>query len=226
MCEISRRTFVAGSGALALAAQPSWAWAEDTQQCASTYIPPYLTVNCAARKNYQVFRGSSERVHLAGLVSLVNFKGKYGQYNAGTLFLFPVLRPAQQQPKPQPGVRVPEISGLIPGIGTDSVPMPPLPPGQDEEALLSTLAPEGSRTRFLGFRVDVPANDGRSTLARFTEGRLPDGKTIRIEWTVSGLNSPWFNGSPTIPHDSTCGGATWRKVIIEGLKQATTEACL
>ena len=226
MIAIGRRAFLGGSGALALAGKPSWAWAVEARQCPSSYVPAHLTVNCAARRNYRTFRDESARVHLAGLVSLVNFTGHYGQYTAGTLFLFPVLRPKNQQPKPVPGHRLPEITGFIPQNATVSTTRPPLDPGMNEESLLGLLGPKGNvGSQFLGFRVDVPAKDGRSKLSRFTEGRLPDGKSIRIEWTVSNLNRPWFNGSPTIPNDNTCGGASWRKVIIEGLKQATSETC-
>ena len=79
--------------------------------------------------------------------------------------------------------------------------------------------------QFLGFVVAAPTNDWRSKLSRYTEGRLSDGKSVQIGWTVSNLNRPWFAGNPTIPHDETCNGAKWRKVIIEGLKQATIQQC-
>lgn len=223
MIAVNRRTFLGGSGSLVLAGQP--AWGQDLR-CPSSYVPPSLEVNCAARGNYKTFRDQSDRVHLAGAVSLLNFTGKYGPYHAGTLFLFPVLRAAHEQPRPKPGVRLPEITGLIPRSATASVALPPFAAGQDEETLLTLLEPKGNaRMHFLGFRVDVPAKDGRSKLSRFTEGRLPDGKSIRIEWAVSNLNRPWFAGSASIPHDSTCGGAAWRKVIVEALKHATAEVC-
>lgn len=222
----TRRTFLGGSCALAFAGKESLAYAADSQQCLSSYVPASLTLTCATRKNYETFRDNSERIHLAGLVSLVNFKGQYGQYNAGTLFLFPVLRPAYLQPKAKPGVKLPEIAGLLPRTATDSIVLPPLDAGHNEESLVGRLSPEAhALKRFVGFGVDVAASDGRSRLSRFTEGKLPDGKSIRIEWTVSNLNRSWFAGSPTIPQDQTCDGASWRKLIVEGLKQATSRAC-
>jgi hypothetical protein len=224
MDRVSRRTFLGGSGALAFAGRPSWAAGTD-RQCASAHVPPYLTVDCAARRNYQEFRKHSERIFLVGLVSLASFTGRYGQYGAGSLFLFPVLRPPHQQPAPAGGAAPPAITGLIPQPAAAPVPQPAFPAGHSEESLLALLEPKGAaRSQFVGFLVDVPADDGRSGLSRFTAGRLPDGKSVRIEWTVSNLNRPWF-GSPTIPHDGTCNGAAWRKVVVEGLKQATVARC-
>jgi hypothetical protein len=227
----SRRTFIRGAGAVAFAGQTSSAWAAvGDGQCVSSYVPAQLTVDCATRRNYEQFRNYSDQVYLAGLVSLVNFKGKYGSYTAGSLFLFPVFRPASQQPKP-PVVKgapqkLPTVSGSIPTSALGSIARPPFPAGHNEESLLSVLGPAASaRSQFLGFRLDLPADDGRAKLSRFTSGKLPDGKSVRIEWTVSNLNRPWFGGSPTIPHDDTCNGATWRKIIIAGLKQATVSRC-
>jgi hypothetical protein len=54
---------------------------------------------------------------------------------------------------------------------------------------------------------------------------LADGKGVGIAWTSSNLNHSWFGGSRFIPKEDDCGGATWRKLIIDGLQQASGALC-
>jgi hypothetical protein len=178
-------------------------------------LPAVLTVDCASRKNYQQFRSAQDRVSLAGAVSMVNVKGKLGTYNAGSLFLYPVLKSA----------RVGSLSlvALLPSGHSTFVSGPLLPAGHNEESFLALLGVPSAR--FIGFLVDVPFDRWRASTARFTNGRLPDGTSIGINWTVSNLNRPWFAGSPTIPSNTTCNGTAWRKLITEGLKQAVVTRC-
>ena len=98
-------------------------------------------------------------------------------------------------------------------------------------------------TSFIGFTVRPPFDnaawiDGDSNTpsepARFasdqalrpwrtTVDKLGAAKTasVGIEWTSSNLNNAWFAGSQFIPADDTCGGNAWRRVIIDGLRQAS-----
>ena len=55
--------------------------------------------------------------------------------------------------------------------------------------------------------------------------KLADGKGVGIDWTSSNLNNPWFGGSRTIPSKDICNGAAWRKLIVDGLMQASTGLC-
>jgi hypothetical protein len=55
--------------------------------------------------------------------------------------------------------------------------------------------------------------------------KLADGAPISIDWTSSNLNRAWFGGSSWIPEGEACNGAAWRKVIIDGLNQASVAAC-
>src|SRR4051812_19446027 len=101
MSTVSRRVFLAGS-ASALAAASSIASAgiaaAATAQCSSpgrpSATPPNrLLVDCASRRNFRLFRQNPDYVGLAGLVSLNFVQGKPGSYPAGTMMLFPWLKP-------------------------------------------------------------------------------------------------------------------------------------
>ena len=81
-------------------------------------------------------------------------------------------------------------------------------------------------TMFIGFQVDVPWGRVEARADWFSNvDRLADGKGIGIDWTSSNLNNPWFGGSRFIPSKDTCNGAAWRKLIVDGLMQASTGLC-
>lgn len=78
---------------------------------------------------------------------------------------------------------------------------------------------------FIGFQVDVPYSQFEARLDWFSNATLADGRDVGIDWTSSNLNHPWFGGSRTIPNKDTCNGAAWRKLIVDGLTQASTGLC-
>src|SRR5262249_17817143 len=79
---------------------------------------------------------------------------------------------------------------------------------------------------FIGFRVDAPFAVPASRWPWFTNvDKLNDGKGVGIAWTSSNLNAPWFGGNQWIPNDDTCKGNAWRKLIIDGVNQASVGLC-
>src|SRR3954451_8982731 len=87
-----KRRAVLATGAAALLHGPSI-----PAQCVTgsypAFLPNALTVDCASRLNYQLFRKNTGYLGLAGAVSMTATRGKYGSYDAGNLFLFPWLKP-------------------------------------------------------------------------------------------------------------------------------------
>src|ERR1700686_1398998 len=57
------------------------------------FLPNRLTVDCASRMNFRLFRKNPDYMGLAGVVSMTFVRGKQGSYSAGNLFLFPWLKP-------------------------------------------------------------------------------------------------------------------------------------
>src|SRR3954465_8337457 len=57
------------------------------------FLPNRLTVDCASRVNFRTFRQNSSYLGLAGVVSMTFVRGRFGEYPAGNLFLFPWLKP-------------------------------------------------------------------------------------------------------------------------------------
>jgi hypothetical protein len=55
--------------------------------------------------------------------------------------------------------------------------------------------------------------------------KLADGGRVGINWTSANLNNAWFGGNSCIPNTDTCNGNAWRKVIVDGLNQASIGAC-
>jgi hypothetical protein len=134
------------------------------------------------------------------------------------MIVFPWLKPKGQNRAALPAV-VPVNSGQF-------VPSGPIPDATlpvDEYFCRFRL--QAPITMFIGFQVDVPygRNDGR--LDWFSNARLADGKDVGIDWTSSNLNHPWFGGSRCIPSKDTCNGAAWRKLIVDGLTQASIGLC-
>src|SRR5215469_13915915 len=99
MIAYSRRTFMGASVAgLCATAMPSTLHA--AAQCVSGplpgFLPSWLSVDCASKRNFRIFRRYSDEVGLAGVVSMSFVRGSLGTYPAGNLFLFPWLKPKGQ----------------------------------------------------------------------------------------------------------------------------------
>jgi hypothetical protein len=214
MNSCSRRTFVTGAvGGLALFGERATAFAVE---CVSSYVPARLTVDCASRQNFKIFRQYSSRAGLAGLVSVTAVQGKFGRYNSGNLFLFPWLR--------RSGVPLP-VQAVFPTSAVQSSPANPLARRSVADEFFCGNVLQAPRAAFIGFIVDVPFDDGRARTTRFTNVQLADGQPVGINWTSSNLNAPYFAGSRTIPHTGQCNGDAWRKLIIDGLQQASQGVC-
>jgi hypothetical protein len=85
---------------------------------------------------------------------------------------------------------------------------------------------QAPKALFIGFQVDVPhstTDAGRDWFSNVD--KLADGGGIGIDWTSSNLNNPWFGGSNWIPGTNDCSGKAWRQVIVNGLNQASANAC-
>src|SRR4051812_18651505 len=93
MTYLDRRAFLAGASALSFASVPKIAAAQNA--CVTGSLPPFLpnrlTVDCATRRNFLIYRRNPSYMGLTGCVSMTTIKGKYGIYPAGNLFLFPWL---------------------------------------------------------------------------------------------------------------------------------------
>jgi hypothetical protein len=63
------------------------------QICVTSGLQPFtpnrLTVDCASRRNFALWRKNVTYQGLAGAVSMSFVRGKYGEFPAGNLFLFP-----------------------------------------------------------------------------------------------------------------------------------------
>ena len=185
--------------------------------CISSYVPARLTVDCASRQNFKVFRQYPKSLGLAGVVSRVVVTGKFGRYTAGNLFLFPWRKP-----------NTPPVSAtiLFPTSATQSSPAGPLARASVADAVFCGNILRAPLSAFIGFIVDNPFDADRARTGRFTNvAALPDGKPVGINWTSSNLNAPYFAGSRLIPGTALCDGGSWRKLIIDGLQQASEGAC-
>ena len=96
MNEFSRRGFVGMSAAgLSALCVPRSVLA--ATQCVTGplpgFLPSQLTVDCASRRNFQLFRQYTDYLGLTGVVSMTTVRGALGTYAAGNLFLFPWLKP-------------------------------------------------------------------------------------------------------------------------------------
>lgn len=221
MVGLSRRGFVAKSVAgIAIASLP--VPIAKAAQCVSGglpgFLPNSLTVDCASKRNFRVFRQYPDQVGLAGAVSMSFVRGKYGSFQAGNLFLFPWLKPKgknQSFPALMPANDVQVIS---------STPIPNAYLPLDEYFLRYVL--QAPPTTFIGFLIDKPYTGDDARRDWFSNvDKLGDGAGIGIDWTSHNLNGPWFGGSNWIPKDDTCNGNAWRQVITAGLDQASTATC-
>src|SRR5882757_6892211 len=97
MTGLGRRAFFGLSvGAVSMLRNPPSAAAQ-TPACVrlgtAQFLPVRLNVDCASRQNFQLFRKNTGDVGLAGVVSMSFVRGKYGSYNAGSMMVFPWLKP-------------------------------------------------------------------------------------------------------------------------------------
>src|SRR5262245_1147366 len=60
------------------------------------FLPTQLTVDCASRSNFRLYRKNSAYMGLVGVVNMTYLRNKYGAFEAGNLFLFPWLKPKGQ----------------------------------------------------------------------------------------------------------------------------------
>jgi hypothetical protein len=223
MNNFSRRAFLGVSlGAAAAIRQTAPAIA--APQCVigslPGFLPTRLTVDCASRMNFRLFRKNPAYLGLAGVVSMTFVRGNQGSFNAGNLFLFPWL-------KPKGNARNTLWPSVAPVDATQFVQASPIP---DEslpvDEYFCRIVLQAPWSAFIGFALDAPAGKNGSQSAWFTNvDKLADGGGARIDWTSSNLNRPWFGGSSWIPDTDACNGMAWRKVIVDGLNQASAGVC-
>src|SRR5436189_6384456 len=93
MSSIDRRAFLASAGALSLIpfSRPGIAQTACVTGGLPSFLPNRLTVDCATRRNFAQYRQHAAYQGLTGVVSMTYVKGRYGEYPAGNLFLFPWL---------------------------------------------------------------------------------------------------------------------------------------
>ena len=185
-------------------------------------LPNRLVVNCASRQNFQLFRQYSDYLGLTGVVTMIDARGAWGTYNAGSLFLFPWLKPKGQALRNTP------IRAAFP-IGTSmATPVGPIPnTNLPLDEYFCRVVLEAPWQNFVGFAVDTPLV-GRNTAQSPWCSNIPklgDGQGVSIDWTSSNLNRAWFGGSNFIPNQDTCNGNAWRMLIADGVNQVSTAAC-
>src|SRR5690348_3528329 len=156
MYSLDRRAFLAGAGALSLGSFPQIAGAQTA--CVTSGYPPFLptrlTVDCATRRNFSIWRKYADYMGLAGCVSMTYVKGRYGAYPAGNLFLFPWLNKKGQALGAGYNWQT-----VMPLDLTRTTPAGPIPNWQmplDEYFCRYRL--EVPIQGFIGFRADVPFN--------------------------------------------------------------------
>jgi hypothetical protein len=225
MSILDRRAFLRGSvTTLALSQVPGIALA---QTCVTSGLPPFLpnrlTVDCATRRNFAVWRKNAAYQGLAGVVSMTSVQSKYGVFPAGNLFLFPWLNK-----KGQTLGAAKDWQTVLPTSLTKFMTAGPIPNWNlplDEYFLNIRL--QAPLQGFIGFRVDAafPGNNNPLRPWRTNVDKLTDGKPVGIEWTSGNLNSAWFGGSRWIPNIDACGGNKWRALIIDGVNQASAGLC-
>jgi hypothetical protein len=220
MTGFDRRAFLGMSvGALSILRHPSSAAAQ-TPACVpggmAQFLPVRLNVDCASRQNFQLFRKYPNDLGLAGIVNMTFVRGKFGSYDAGSMIVFPWSKPKGQS---RPGAVLP--TNKIQMMSSTPIPDATLP--LDEYICNYRL--QAPTAMFIGFQVDAPYSKLEGRFDWFSNVKLADGKGVGIDWTSSNLNHPWFGGSRFIPNKDTCNGPAWRKLIVDGLNQASTGLC-
>ena len=221
MAEYDRRTFI-GASVAGLTAIGLTSPLHAAAQCVSGTLPGFqpaqLSVDCASKRNFQLFRKASDYVGLAGVVSMSFVRGSQGSYQAGNLFLFPWLKPKGQGRN---------FSAVMPLNATQFVSAAPIPNASlplDEYFLRFVL--KAPWTSFIGFQVDTPYSKSDAPRDWCSNvDKLADGEGVGVDWTSHNLNGPWFGGSNWIPGTDACGGNAWRSLVTAGLARASTAAC-
>jgi hypothetical protein len=219
----SRRAFI-GASLAAVGTLRQSVSAIAAPQCVTGSLPGFLpnrlTVDCASRMNFRLFRKNPGSLGLAGAVSMTFVRGAYGSYSAGNLFLFPWLKPKGRAQK----VLWPSVA---PADATQFIQASPIPNEYSPvDQYFCTTVLKAPWSNFIGFELDAPFGQGRAKLPWVTNvDKLADGGPVGINWASSNLNRAWFGGSSCIPNSDTCNGAAWRKVIVDGLNQASVGAC-
>ncbi len=184
--------------------------------------PTRLSVDCATRRNFQLFRANPDHVDLTGVVTLNRVAGKFGNYETGSLMLFPRLKPKGIE------LGAAKVWPAFISTGNNQVasatPIKVLTlPADDYFCRFVLQAPW---TFFIGFSVDNSFSAFESQQAWASNvDKLPDGKGVGIGWSSANLNAPWFGGSRWIPRTEVCQGAAWRNAIVDGLAQASVGSC-
>lgn len=226
MINFDRRSFLQASAG-ALSAVPFSGLAFAAPACITSGLPKFqpkrLTVDCATKTNFAIFRKNPDYMGLAGAVSMTYVRGKYGEYPAGNLFLFPWLKKKGQALGAAKDWQTRMPTGLSTVMAAAPIPNWNLP--LDEFFVRYRL--QGQPQAFIGFRVDVPLGLQDSRRPWFTNvPKLTDGKGVGIAWTSSNLNHQWFGGSRFIPvADQDCQGKLWRALIVDGINQASNPRC-
>src|SRR5262245_31572791 len=89
---LDRRSFVGlsvGAGLSAIALPPALQAATSATDCVTgplpSFMPTVLSVDCASKRNFQLFRRTSDQIGLTGVVSMTFVNGGQGSYQAGNL---------------------------------------------------------------------------------------------------------------------------------------------
>jgi len=225
MSNFDRRAFLrASAGALSAMSLPQIAFAQSA--CLTSGLPGFapnrLTVDCASRRNFANYRRNAPYMGLAGVVSMSFVRGRWGEFPAGNLFLFPWLNKKGQALGAAKDWLTVMPTSMSKFMTTKPIPNWRLP--LDEHFLRYRL--EAPLASFIGFRVDAAFNLQDSRRPWFTNvEKLADGKPIGVAWTSSNLNAPWFGGSQWIPNNNDCKGNAWRALILDGINQASSGLC-
>jgi hypothetical protein len=222
MSGIDRRAFLGMSvGAVSMLRNPLSAAAQ-TPACVlggrAQFLPVRLNVDCASRRNFQLFRKNTGNIGLAGVVSMSFVRGTYGSYEAGSMIVFPWLKPK--------GQNLAALPALVPVNHVQFMTAGPIPDATlPVDEYFCNYRLQAPTAMFIGFQVDVPYSKLEGRFDWFTNVKLADGKGVGIDWTSSNLNHSWFGGSRFIPNKDTCNGPAWRKLIVDGLMQASNGVC-
>ena len=227
MDDFSRRTFMcASASALVVLRNPAAALAAPVQ-CSSpllpsAVVPSTLVVDCAARQNFKLFRQNSDYVGLTGLISLTFVRGKWGSYTAGSLLLFPWLKPKGLALGASRSWTCALSTGGNQMMQSSAISAPNFAP---DDYFCRYVLVASPTTSFIAVGVDVPYDAPTARLPWYSNvNRLADGAGVGMDWG-SNFNKPWFAGHRAIPADDTCRGSTWRKVITEAVSRASVGSC-
>jgi hypothetical protein len=172
------------------------------------FLPTMLTVDCASRRNFQLFRQNSGHLGLAGAVNMTFVRGKLGSYEAGNLFLFPWLKPKGQA---MGAAKV--WNSVVPTSATAFRAASPIPGSTLplDEYFCNFVLQAAPLSAFIGFAVDVPYAKLEAKLGLYSNiDKLADGKPV---------------GDRQIPATAACNGNAWRQLIANGLNLASRLAC-